>query len=210
MSNATITLVQDVEILALERQSVPTDDASDINTVDKISVLLAVNPRQAELLRVADGHGVLSLTMRGSEDEEQVPLMDPVTLNDIIDVDDVTHEMEVYRGTSRSTLSFSGGSVLNRRVTNRGPTNSDDVNRDASPATNPATAAPVFIPVWAPPALLPPSMTMPHAVGMPTQPPTSPAVGAETGDDATSGRAMSDSIRGGSATYHDATHEVLP
>ena len=62
LRSATATLVQSVEILALGRNSTPTDTSTGLTRDNLVSVTLAVDPRQAELIRVAEGHGELSLT----------------------------------------------------------------------------------------------------------------------------------------------------
>ncbi|MCA9264603.1 MAG: Flp pilus assembly protein CpaB [Planctomycetales bacterium] len=148
-SGATSTLAQNVEILALGRRAIPTDAASGLPD-DQVAVTLAVNPRQAELLRVADGHGELSLTLRSPDDEQQVELMNPVTLDQIIDVDKTVHQMEIYRGKSVSRLNFRSGLIVKRRTFNDDPpqvasSSAGGDSRQATPAP-----PPTFVPVWSP------------------------------------------------------------
>ena len=115
LESATTTLVQDVEILALEDRALPTRAATSMGT-DPISVTLAVSPRQAELIRVAQGHGRLSFTLRGPDDQAWVPLSDPVTLDEIIDVEDQSHHMEIYRGQAVTRLQFHEGKMVRRQT----------------------------------------------------------------------------------------------
>ena len=136
---ATSTLVQDAEILALGKKSVPTDAASGLPEDELVSVTLAVRPHQAELIRVAEGHGELSLTLRGPEDSQQLHLVDPVTLKAIFNVKSLTHEMEVYRGTTLSKMQFSGGQTIQQKVF----ANTDNQPSQATPAP-----VPTFVPVW--------------------------------------------------------------
>ncbi|OYP37701.1 Flp pilus assembly protein CpaB [Rhodopirellula sp. MGV] len=114
--SATATLIQGAEILAIGMASTPTDWASPLATDETVRVTLAVAPKQAEMIRVADGHGELSLTLRGPEDNQLVSLVDPVTLDHIIDFDNTVHEMEIYRGTSLSKVHFGSNRSIKERV----------------------------------------------------------------------------------------------
>ena len=113
---ATSTLIQDAEILAFGNQTTPTELASPIDTEDTVQVTLAVDPRQAEMIRVASGHGQLSLTLRSPSDGQQVHLVDPVTLNEIMSVDHTVHVMEIYRGKERSQVVFGSNQSIRTRV----------------------------------------------------------------------------------------------
>ncbi|MCA9135252.1 MAG: Flp pilus assembly protein CpaB [Planctomycetales bacterium] len=126
-ANATSTLVQDVEILALGTQSTPSDLASPLPEEELVKVTLAVEPRQAEFLRVASGHGALSLTLRSSQDDQQVNLVDPVTVHHIMDVDHTVHEMEIFRGKSLTKVTFGTDHSIRQRVfaSDRNPTTQD-------------------------------------------------------------------------------------
>ena len=116
LQSATSTLVQDVEILALGSNSTPSNSSTGLNQNEIISVTLAVNPRQAELIRVAEGHGQLSLTLRGPEDSKTVPLVDPVTVDQIVKLKTRVSKMEIYRGTKKSQLHFQHGKTIERKV----------------------------------------------------------------------------------------------
>ena len=141
LQSATVTLVQDAEIMAIGRNSIPTESANRLVDDEKVPVTLAVSPRQAELLRVASGHGELSLTLRSPQDKSEVALLDPVTLNEIINVKNRTHEMVIHRGNSVSKLKFVGGSQIQRRnfVAQPAATTPDpasDTNQSPLPAIN--------------------------------------------------------------------------
>ncbi len=112
LQNATVTLVQDAEIMALGQDSTPTTSAKGLSQAEKIPVTLAVSPRDAEILRVAAGHGELSLTLRAPKDAQHVALADPVTLDEIINVRKHSHQMVIHRGKSVSRLNFAGGSTI--------------------------------------------------------------------------------------------------
>ena len=113
---ATTTLVQDVEILALGKNSTPTRTSTGLGTGELVSVTLAVGPRQAELIRVAEGHGDLSLTLRAPHDSRTVPLVNPVTLDQIVKLKNRVAKMEIIRGTSKSQLRFQHGRQIERRI----------------------------------------------------------------------------------------------
>ncbi|MCC9602746.1 Flp pilus assembly protein CpaB [Stieleria sp. JC731] len=137
---ATSTLIQDAEILAIGMSSTPTDLASPLPDDKSVRVTLAVAPKQAEMIRVACGHGELSLTLRGPEDSQLVSLVDPVTIDQIIDFDNTVHEMEIYRGTALSKVHFGS----NRSIKERVFTN--------VPAPSPAATSPSMIPAMVPAA----------------------------------------------------------
>ena len=113
---ATATLVQGAEILALNHLSSPTDQSSGISPEQETLVTLAVYPREAEMLRVADQHGDLSLSLRNPTDNDPVPLVDPRTVDEIIDVRSGVREMEIYRGKALSRMQFASKGGVNRRL----------------------------------------------------------------------------------------------
>ena len=151
--SATATLIQDAEILALERNSIPTRDATGVSIDEKVSVTLAVKPAEAELLRVADGHGELSLTLRGPDDKEKVDLVGPVTLDRIIKVKDEVHKMEIYRGQQVSTLNFQGQQTIQQQSFSNQPNqatvnSNNQQNRGPGQYSSPVpNFQPTFIPV---------------------------------------------------------------
>jgi hypothetical protein len=155
LQDATTTLVQGVEIMAMGRQSVPIDAAMSLPDEETVTVTLAVNPRQAELLNVAKGHGRLSLTLRGSSDSEHVELLDPVTIDEIMHGEQKTHQMEIYRGKQLTRLHFDGDKVLRRRVFDDGPAIADDTPQSPLPTGYPPLPMPVpaFVPYWLPPEI---------------------------------------------------------
>ena len=104
--SATVTLVQNAAILALGNSAVPTGDANGIPSQDRVLVTLAVSPTDAEAIRVADGNGELSLSLRNPGDQSTVELGDPKMLSEIIQIDTGIRQMEVYRGTRMTKLEF--------------------------------------------------------------------------------------------------------
>ena len=112
--SATVTLVQKATILALGQRVNQTNNSSRLGPVERVRVTLAVDPESAELIRVAEGHGELSLTLRGEGDEQIVDLAQPKVLSNIIDMENAiliarpeVREIEMFRGQSRSRVRFS-------------------------------------------------------------------------------------------------------
>jgi len=104
--SATVTLVQSAEILALGNSAVPTGNANGISTQDRVLVTLAVTPADAEAIRVADGNGELSLSLRNPTDQTTVELGAPKMLSEIIQIDSGVRQMEIYRGTRMTKVEF--------------------------------------------------------------------------------------------------------
>lgn len=144
LQSATVTLVQDAEIMAIGQNSIPTQTANGLADDEQVPVTLAVSPRQAELLRVAGGHGELSLTLRSPSDQTEVALLDPVTLDEIISVKQRNHEMVIHRGKNVSTLNFAGGSRILRK--NFNPQVLTDVTSDPTDRQSPLPAINIVAP----------------------------------------------------------------
>ncbi len=113
--SATSTLIQDAELLAIDNHSTPSRYVSPIGEVEMVRVTLAVSPRQAEMLRVAIGHGALSITLRANDDEQLVRLEDPVTLDHLIGVDSSSQVMEIYRGKALTNSHLGSNTSIRKR-----------------------------------------------------------------------------------------------
>lgn len=127
---ATSTLIQDAEILAFNKQTNEVAETKDVPLDQRVLVTLAVFPREAELLRLASGHGELSLTLRSPADNQNVPVVSPRTLDEIIDVDEGISRMEIFRGNRISQLQFDSNAVV-KKTRHDGGRDSDE-----SPSTN--------------------------------------------------------------------------
>jgi Flp pilus assembly protein CpaB len=112
--SATVTLVQNATILALGNRAAETADANGIQANNRVLVTLAVAPHDAEAIRVADGNGELSLTLRGPDDESDVVLGQPKLLSEIIEVDSGIRTMEIYRGTRVTHHEFDSKGKVSR------------------------------------------------------------------------------------------------
>jgi len=106
--NATVTLVQKATILALGQRVNQTGNSSQLDSEERVRVTLAVKPEAAERIRVAEGHGELSLTLRGYDDEEVIENDKPATLASIIKMEEPprvaqreVRDMDIYRGQNR-------------------------------------------------------------------------------------------------------------
>ena len=109
-----MTLVQKATILALGQRVNQTGNSSRLHPEERVRVTLAVKPESAELIRVAEGHGELSLTLRGAGDEEIVEAEQPTVISNIIKMETPAlaikrevRDMDVYRGQSRSRVRFT-------------------------------------------------------------------------------------------------------
>ena len=112
--NATVTLVQKATILALGQRVNQTGNSSQLDSQERVRVTLAVKPESAERIRVAEGHGELSLTLRGHDDEEVIENDQPATLASIIKMEEPppipqreVRDMDIYRGQNRSRVQFT-------------------------------------------------------------------------------------------------------
>ena len=118
----TVTLVQGVEILALENNTV-ADSARDLPDNSTIRVTVALTPEQAETVRAVEGHGRISLSLRNPADREIVAGIESKSLEDVLGVAPVpkaiqrrVDRMEVYRGSSVTRLQFDGAHPLAVRI----------------------------------------------------------------------------------------------
>lgn len=107
----TVTLVEGVEVLALEEQTFtgarPEEARRSGNR--EMSVTLAVRPEQATALRVVEGHGTLSLALRNPEDDGALTAELPRTMYEVLDRPYGKWRMEVYRGGTHSNVFFRQG-----------------------------------------------------------------------------------------------------
>ena len=124
-AKSTVTLLQDVEILALENSTVQ-DSAQQLPANETVRVTIAVSPDQAATLRAVEGRGAFSLSLRHPDDDEVIENLVAKSLEDILGT--VTEpappepaqrqvdEMEVYRGSSMNKLMFDGSHPLAVRI----------------------------------------------------------------------------------------------
>ena len=98
----TITLVEDVEVLAVDRNVVP----GMVNSTKSGTVTLAVNAQQAHRLKVVEGRGDFSLTLRALNDDEQTVATGPDTLESLLNLPRTRVKIEIFRGTERHEVEL--------------------------------------------------------------------------------------------------------
>jgi Flp pilus assembly protein CpaB len=118
LQETTVTLIQNVEILALGETMLPgarADKKPDRRSL--IMVTLAVSPAQASALRVVESHGDLSLAIRSPEEGPQVAANanSKMTLNKLLGVSSAGGVMEIYRGGARQVLTFEQQRVVDEK-----------------------------------------------------------------------------------------------
>lgn len=104
----TVLLIDKVEVLALDTSSYPKALTAGSVTTDKAMVTLAVTPKQASALKVAEGRGEFTLAMRSLEDElESAELENGLTLNDLLRVaPNKPQKLDIYLGGKPTTVVF--------------------------------------------------------------------------------------------------------
>ncbi len=116
----TVTLVENVEVLALDEASMP----GTMNNNKRVTMItLAVSPQQATALKVVEARGELSLALRSKTVEAQVVpaamaqganagvaqgATDGVTLKELLNIPEKRkpRKLEIYQGGAKSELTF--------------------------------------------------------------------------------------------------------
>ena len=104
----THVLIQDVQVLAIGENSTPGIQGGIDPKAELHPVTLAVSAPQAVQLKVAEGHGEISLALRNPEDRFDTNSMTGLTLRGMLNLPPVPQPFvaEVYRGGRRQTLTF--------------------------------------------------------------------------------------------------------
>jgi pilus assembly protein CpaB len=104
----TLPLIEAAEVLALNRETTKENRADDENIdAKKLSVTLAVTPRQVAALKVIEGKGSVTLVLRNKDDLAMTEIDDaPRTLNEILNRPLQRHKMQIYRGRQMSSVRF--------------------------------------------------------------------------------------------------------
>jgi len=116
LPEVTMTLLEAVEVLAVGKMFIPDHDISVGGTSRATtgSVTLAVSPSQAKALKVVEGRGEITLTLRGPIDPEMetvshvIQQAQKVTLRQILGLPelDEVKKMDIYLGGQKNTLFF--------------------------------------------------------------------------------------------------------
>ena len=104
---ATFPLIEGIEVLAVGSNATPGTRGSQRAT----TVTLAVTPEQASILKTVEGRGTLSLALRSSlELTATTYRSEKITLEDLLGIkiepEPKPFVSEIYRGTSRQTITF--------------------------------------------------------------------------------------------------------
>jgi len=141
---ATVTLLSDVEVLAVQENITPGAK----NPSNVTNVTLAVTSQQANALKITEGRGEYSLSLRPDNDPSLSGNAGPQTLEGLLGIKrrppppprPLPKTVEAYRGSARSVLVFDG-----QDVTVTGPNVVPPLNdnpRPLNPATVPADGLP--------------------------------------------------------------------
>lgn len=108
LPETTVTLLENVEVLAIDNNSVPGSQTSK----DPQSVTLAVTSEQARALKIAEGNGIFSLSLRSQNDPTRDEDGGATTLAQLLNIPQtVPFSSEIYRGGARQKVTFRDGSV---------------------------------------------------------------------------------------------------
>ena len=114
--SATVTIVQNAEILALGDKAIPTNNSLGVPGDQRIPVTLLLSPGDAQKVKVADGHGELSLTLRAADDRSYVELADASKLENILKIEDSVRSIQVFRGQNQMDLHFDSADSISPRI----------------------------------------------------------------------------------------------
>lgn len=165
---ATLTLISGVEVLAVNANPVPGVVGG---TPPPKTVTLAVTADQANALKVAEGRGLFTLSLRNPKDETVTVSTGPQSLEGLLNLPrrERPFVSEIYRGGMRTTLTFERESK-----TRPFQLTSPVVDRPSqAPASTPtSTTAPPPAPAPAPAAAPKPLTSAPVPAPAPTAAPT--------------------------------------
>jgi pilus assembly protein CpaB len=108
----TLTLVEQVKVLATDQQRFKAEERLGQNLR---SVTIAVLPREANKLVLAQRHGTLSLALRSSTGDDQVAVdnQNAVDMRTLLGLQHMPRQrkVQIWRGTSMTEVEFSGREV---------------------------------------------------------------------------------------------------
>ena len=108
MPETTVTLLENVEVLAIDNNSVPGSRTNK----DPKAVTLAVTSEQARALKIAEGNGIFSLLLRGPNDPTRDEDGGATTLTQLLNIPhSEPFASEIYRAGSRQKVTFRDGIV---------------------------------------------------------------------------------------------------
>lgn len=111
---STITLIQDVELLAIGQNTVPGAKNNEKELRDQNIVTLAVTSEEANRLKIVEGRGELSLVLHGDKNAPAPDAIYPQTLEQLLNIPPrlLPFTAEIYRRGSRQTVTFQNNQVI--------------------------------------------------------------------------------------------------
>jgi pilus assembly protein CpaB len=110
----TVTLLEKVEVLAVGQNTV----LGKANSGNPTMVTLAVNPVQANTLKVTENRGTFSLSLRNDKDDTiATDLNAPSTLEGVLNLEPkLSFTTEIYRAGARQKTTFAGDELVKQEV----------------------------------------------------------------------------------------------
>jgi pilus assembly protein CpaB len=102
----TVTLLENVKVLAVGRETFEGAVAGSDEEITQGSVTLAVSPLQARALKVVEERGTVTLALRGTDDMPKMTDTGPNTLHELLGLReaDPPFRTEIYRGGRLTTV----------------------------------------------------------------------------------------------------------
>jgi len=113
-TDATVTLLSGVRILAVGKETVPgTKEKAEEGTAAKPTrtVTLAVTQTQARAIKVVEGRGSMMIALRNKKDTALAEAGGPTSLPGLLGMKEPARPFvsEIYRGGTYSAITFAGG-----------------------------------------------------------------------------------------------------
>lgn len=173
----TVTLLEGVQVLAMEQESARVPPGTSLQN----RVTLAVTAAQANALKIAEGRGTFSLSLRNPEDVEIAAASIPQTLDRLLNVpvrDE--HITAIYRGGGTAQAVSFPGAVIRPQSTVALPIAGVLQMRAAQQATSIERDVPTSTPASKPSGLGPAAAIPPET--LPSQPIRSPTPDSAAAD----------------------------
>jgi pilus assembly protein CpaB len=162
LPQTTITLLEGVEVLAVDDNQFEATPVRPPATRAQMTVTVAVSPQQASALKVVEGRGELMLALRNPTDADYAADPEPLTLESLLGFSESSPPIstDIYRGSSKQTMMFQESGGVPARITGLpvrpktrqtslpadGPAEPDDNRRAATqPETTPAAVTPATV-----------------------------------------------------------------
>jgi len=110
ITDATVTLLSRVRVLAIGQNTLPGLSSKEKDGSAQ-TVSLAVNQTQSRALKVVEGRGSLTLTLRNSKDDAVADKGGPTNLQNLMGIKNPPHPYysEIYRRGRRTEMQFQDG-----------------------------------------------------------------------------------------------------